>query len=357
MGYLIGYIGEFDSLPEPAHSVYEHNMDNLERMAKEGVHFSETIQLGQWTKLTPLEIAVYHDDVEMVKWLTAHGANIVPVITAVLNASVRCCGKEMIELFIERIQRLGVARKNELFSQIQYGRRFENIEVLEEYGITIAEYGGEAFRSAVSKNEMDLVRMYIEKGVDVNYHEPNMVMPYASTPVTVAARQDNMELVKYLVENGADITIEDKNGDRPYTCAVKNKNKEMMEYLTALEPEEWHNEQEKKAALKPYRLPEEMEKYLKTGERRIEFPECRYIKAIELYSYMDMQEIKWERKKYLSIAASIDNYSDLELVWNAKSGKLSVIDREHETIFELCSWKEFIKSPGEQLNRIFESRR
>ncbi len=353
MGYLIGYIGEFDSLPEPALSVYEHDMDKLGKMAEEGMNFSDALTLGQWTKLTPLEIAVYHDDVEMVKWLTAHGANIIPVIKAVLDAAVRCCGREMIEYFMDRIQRLGAARKNELFSQIQYGKRFENIDILEEYGITAAEYGGEAFRSAAAKNETDLVHMYIERGVDINYHEPNMVFPYASTPVTEAARKDNMELVEYLVEHGADITIEDKNGDRPYTCAVKNKNKKMIEFLTALEPKEWHDEQEKKAMLKPYRLPEEMEEYLKTGERRIEFSESGFIKALEFYSYMDLQEIKWQRKKYLSIAASIEDYSDLALVWNAKAGKLSVIDLEHDTIVELCGWKEFIKAPGEQLNRIF----
>lgn len=353
MKYLIGYIGEYDSLPEPALSVYEHDIDKLEKLVEEGTDLSWTIRIGQWTKLTPLEIAVYRDDVEMVKWLTEHGANTFPVLKALLNAAVRCCGREMIEFFMEQIQKLGPAGKNELFSQIQYGERFENIEILEENGITVAEYGGEAFRSAASKNHMDLVRMYIEKGVDVNYHEPDMVIPYASTAVTLAARQDNMELVKYLVENGADVTIIDKNGDRPYTFAVKNKNQEMIEYLTAIEPEKWHNEQEKDNLLKPYKLPKEMVEYLKTGELHITFPECRYIKAIELYSYMDLQELRWKRKKYLSIAAAIEDYSDLLLVWYAKAGKLLLIDLEHEQETELCGWEEFIKAPGVQLNKIF----
>ena len=69
MGYLIGYIGEFDSLPEPALSVYEHDMDKLGKMAEEGMNFSDALTLGQWTKLTPLEIAVYHDDVEMFLYM------------------------------------------------------------------------------------------------------------------------------------------------------------------------------------------------------------------------------------------------------------------------------------------------
>ena len=42
--------------------------------------------------------------------------------------------------------------------------------------------------------------------------------------------------------------------DRPYTVAVQNKNQELADYLKALEPEEWHNEQEKLRQLMPYKL-------------------------------------------------------------------------------------------------------
>ena len=121
----------------------------------------------------------------------------------------------------------------------------------------------------------------------------------------------------------------------------------------AIEPEEWHNEQEKANLLKPYKLSNEMVEYLKTGELHITFPECSYIKAIELYSYMDLQELRCKRKKYLSIAAAIEDYSDLLLVWYAKTGKLLLIDLEHEQETELCGWEEFIKAPGVQLNKIF----
>ena len=64
-------------------------------------------------------------------------------------------------------------------------------------------------------------------GADINYHKPDMVFPYASTPVTEAARHNDFSMVRWLVEQGADITIPDKYGDRPYTVAVQNKNQEM----------------------------------------------------------------------------------------------------------------------------------
>ena len=97
----------------------------------------------------------------------------------------------------------------------------------------------------MSDGEAKLAKLLLEKGADINYHKPDMVFPYASTPVTEAARSNNFLMVRWLVEQGADITLVDKYGDRPYSVAVQNKNQEMADYLKALEPEEWHNEQEK----------------------------------------------------------------------------------------------------------------
>jgi len=127
--------------------------------------------------------------------------------------------------------------------------------VREQAGITVDKFGGEAFRAAVSEGNTKLARLLLEKGADINYHKPDMVFPNASTAVTEAARHKNLPMVRWLIEQGADITIADKYGDRPYTVAVQNKNQELADYLKALEPEDWHNEQEKIRQLMPYKLP------------------------------------------------------------------------------------------------------
>ena len=116
-------------------------------------------------------------------------------------------------------------------------------------------------------------------------------------------------MVRWLVEQGADITIPDKYGDRPYTVAVQNKNQEMAAYLKALEPEEWHNEQEKARQLMPYKLPAKLVEYLKTGPLRLEFPEWELVKWAELY-----------------------------------------LDIEHEEFHPLAKWDDFIADPGRYLN-------
>ena len=50
----------------------------------------------------------------------------------------------------------------------------------------------------------------------------------------------------------------------------------------------------------------------------------------ELYSYMDVQEMTWKRKKLLSLMAAMDNYSDYLLLWSPRDKKLWYLDIEHE---------------------------
>ena len=139
-----------------------------------------------------------------------------------------------------------------------------------------------------------------------------------------------------------------------YTVAVQNKNQEMAAYLKALEPEEWHNEQEKARQLTPYKLPAKLVEYLKTGPLRLEFPERELVKWAELYPYMDVQEMTWKRKKLLSLMAKMDNYSDYLLLWSPRDKKLWYLDIEHKEFHPLAKWEEFIADPGKYLNGMIE---
>ena len=125
-------------------------------------------------------------------------------------------------------------------------------------------------------------------------------------------------------------------------------------YLKALEPEEWHNEQEKARQLMPYKLPAKLVEYLKTGPLRLEFPERELVKWAELYPYMDLQEMTWKRKKLLSLMAKMDNYSDYLLLWSPRDKKLWYLDIEHKEFHPLAKWEEFIADPGKYLNGMIE---
>ena len=353
--YQIAYIGRWETLPETAAAICDHDTPKLEALPQGGLDLDVPIQLSEYIKLMPLEIAVFRNDVPMIHFLLEHGAD--PGLAEeqpLLLTAARCCGPEVVALFAGQAAKLSSKQKERAFQEVRWGNRPENIPVLEQIGITVAEFGGDAFRSAVSDGNRELAQLLLERGADIDYHKPDMVFPYASTPVTEAARSNDLDMVRWLVENGADIKNADKYGDRPYTIAVQNKNQEMADYLKALEPEEWHNEQEKIRQLKPYKLPVQLTEYLKKGPLRLEFPEQELVKWVELYSYMDIQEMKWQRKKYLSLMVQMDNYSDYMLLWNAKDKKVWYLDIEHEEFHPLASWDEFIANPGTYLNGMIE---
>ena len=353
--YRIAHIGSWESLPETAAAIYDHDIPKLQVMIQRGIDLNSLIPLSKYTKLTPLEIAVFQNDVPMIYFLLEHGAK--PDLAegqSLLLIAARCCGPEVVQLFLGQISKFSLAQKRQIFNEIRCGKRLENIPVLEQAGITVAKFGGEAFRAAVYDGYIELAQLLLEKGVDINYHKSDMVFPYASTPVTEAARNNNFQMVRWLIEQGADITISDKYGERPYSVAVQNKNQEMADYLKVLEPEDWHNEQGKARELMPYKLPKDMEEYLKTGLLRLEFPEQELVKWAELYSYMDVQEMTWKRKKFLSLMTAMDNYSDYLLLWNSKDKKLWYLDIEHEEFHPMAKWKDFIAEPGKYLNGMIE---
>ena len=254
--YEIGYIGRWETLPETAAAICDHDTPKLEALLQGGLDLDVPIQLSEYIKLMPLEIGVFRNDVPMIHFLLEHGAD--PGLAEeqpLLLAAARCGGREVVVLFAGQAAKLSPKQKERAFQEVRWGQRAENIQVLEQAGITVNQFGGEAFRAAVSDGQAELAKLLLEKGADINYHKPDMVFPYASTPVTEAARSNNFPMVRWLVEQGADITIVDKYGDRPYSVAVQNKNQEMADYLKALEPEEWPNEQEKIRQLMPYKLP------------------------------------------------------------------------------------------------------
>lgn len=83
-------------------------------------------------------------------------------------------------------------------------------------------------------------------------------------------------MVKYLVERGADITLVEKDGERAYTIAVSMKNKELADYLKALEPTALHHLENKKYQLKKYQLPDALIDFLTGDQLRLELPSNDY---------------------------------------------------------------------------------
>ena len=90
-----------------------------------------------------------------------------------LLTAARCCGSEVVQLFSGQAAKLSSKQKQRAFQEVRWGKRPENIQVLEQAGITVDKFGGEAFRAAVSEGQAELAKLLLEKGADINYHKPD----------------------------------------------------------------------------------------------------------------------------------------------------------------------------------------
>ena len=301
---------------------------------------------------TPLELAVQENREDMVRLLVERGADLTQNGDELLFAAIKCQNYSMLSYLVEAGVRLEENQRSiyHLFSLLEGRKNPELLTIVDRLQIDFKKYGGEPLRTAVWGGDRMLAEYLIQNGADIDYHKPDEMFPYASTPVIEAARQNDFHMVRWLVGQGADITIPDKYGDRPYTLAVQNKNQEMAAYLRNLEPEDWHNEENRAQQLAAYKMPTEMVEYLKTGPLRLEFPEQDEVQWAELYSYMDVLEVTWKREKLLSVMAQMDNYPDYLLLWNPRDKKLWYLDVEHEEFHALATWEDFIADPGKYLN-------
>lgn len=305
------------------------------------------------TKTLPLEIAISRLYYDLVELLVQFGAD----ISDKLEYAVRKDDEKMIRLVVRLGARLDFIDNvgKSAYQVAYYIKCYNAMSVLRDLGLSVEKYGGESFRNAASSGDLKSVEFFYTHGVDINFNRPDMVFPYASTPVIEAARHNDFDMVKWLVERGADLTITDKYGDRAYTCAIKNKNIEMAEYLRALEPMDWHNEEQKLKELKIYKLPQKLIDFLRGKELRFNIKDNRYVSYIVFKSLLECTEVKWKGYKFLDLLNDVDNYSpEGFLVWYPKEKCLASADYEHEEFRILDKWDVFVKDSSNIINKIFE---
>ncbi|GIP22229.1 ankyrin repeat domain-containing protein [Paenibacillus sp. J22TS3] len=350
-------IGRFKELPEIAMHIYQGNIPALHDALAAGWDIEEGIALSKHITLSPLDLALVSQRMEVVKLLVEHGANLNVHHNPAFLRAVRYGKEDMVRYIAAQGAKLDMINQtgSGAYSQAYYGNK-NNIPLIQELGLDIKLHGGAVLRQAVSDHDLKTLKYLLDQGVDINYNQPDMVYPYQATPLTVAARMGNLAMVKFLVEHGADVTLAEKDGDRPYTIAVSNKHTAMAEYLKSLEPDDLHNVENKRYELKKYKLTDELVSFLTGDKLRLELAPNEYgIGHIDFFTLTDTIETKVGRLKLLRLSADIDNYSDLQLVWNPKKkGIIGCYDVEHQTYADLCSLTEFLAQPERYLINFLE---
>jgi uncharacterized protein len=350
-------IGKFEELPQMAMHIYKGNIPELEAAIRAGWDIEEGIVLSKYTTLTPLDLALISERMDVIKLLVQHGVNLNVKNNPAFLLAVRYCKEDIVRYIAAQGAKLDKLNqvKSGAYSQAYYGNK-NNIPLIHELGLDIKQHGGAVLRKAVSDHDLKTVTYLLDHGVDINYKNSDMVYPYQATPLTVATRMGNQAMVQYLIERGADVTLAEKDGDRPYTIAVSNKNTALADFLKSLEPAEFHDIENKKFELRKYKLSDELVSFLTGKNLRLELTQNEYeIRYIDFFTLTDTIEIKIGRKKLLRLSADIDNYSDLLLMWNPKKKCLiGCYDVEHQTYADLCSFADFLTQPEIYLINFLE---
>ncbi|ONI39269.1 hypothetical protein AN396_08885 [Candidatus Epulonipiscium fishelsonii] len=120
------------------------------------------------------------------------------------------------------------------------------MQLAEELGRSIKEYGGEGFLSAVfnvhiyddlESEYMKIIDYFLKQGVDINYRSTYTKI----TALYISAWYENLKMCKYLVKHGANPLIGDRTGERPYTKIYDEYSLEISHYLKSLEPKGLHD--------------------------------------------------------------------------------------------------------------------
>ena len=348
-------IGNFESVPQIVNDIIKGNTKALDEHLSGGWDIEKGIKIGKYTTLSPLDIALIMESFNSVKWLVEKGVNLNVKGNPSFLPAVRYCDEAVIRYLVEQGAKVNCVNevKTEAFSQALYGKKYENLLIIHELGHRVEKYGGQAFRSAVSDRNYEVLDFFIKNGVDINYNVADSVYPFKPTPLCVAARYVDLKMCKYLVENGADVTITEKDGMCPYSIAVENGDEEMAEYFKQLEPEEYHSLQNKLDELKPFKLPKAVMDFLQNEELYFELKDCDF-KWIEFFSLTDTVPIKKGRQKILRISKQTGDYDHIYIVWNPKTKKVAFYDIEHEEMNDICGFEEFVNDMSAYMQKIIE---
>ena len=348
-------IGNFKSVPQIVGDIIKGNIPALDEYFSKGWDIEKGIKIGKYTTLSPLEIALIMESFNSVKWLVQKGVNLNVKGSHSFLLAVRYCDKAIIRYLVEHGAKVNCVNevKAEAFEQALYGKKYENLPLIHELGHRVEKYGGQAFRSAVSERNYEVLDFFIKNGVNINYNAPDTVYPFKPTPLCVAARYVDLKMCQYLVENGADVTITEKGGMRPYSIALENGDEEMADYFKQLEPEEYHSLQNKLDELKPFKLPKVVIDFLQSEELHFELNDCDF-KWIEFFSLINTVPMKKGRQKVLRISKQTGGYDHIYIVWNPKTKKVASYDIEHEELKDMCSFAEFVNDMPAYMQQIIE---
>ncbi|MBK8170706.1 MAG: ankyrin repeat domain-containing protein [Sandaracinaceae bacterium] len=244
-------------------------------------------------------------------------------------------------------------------SALSLAAAFSNVqgaEALIELGIDLSLHGPKALRSASTKS-LPIVKLLVERGVDIEYCVADMVYPYRATPLAAAASANRIDVVRYLLEQGANAAFVNNYGERPYHYALRNKNVELAELLRSHEPAALHDTNAMVTKWKALGLPDEVFTTLSKSVERIRLTRSSMdIGFIKLCTPIEITQIEDEGHVLLTLVSEIEHYGAAGAIsWDTQRKAFVSYDIEHKELRVLpnFSWTAFVESPTPIIDAIF----
>jgi ankyrin repeat protein len=186
------------------YAAYLGNIDIVKYLVRHGANVNPD---HMWT---PLMYAAKHGDYDMVKYLVDNGANV--------NANATYYGGTVLQMALESKQEHAV-----IHNMVKY---------LVDKGVNMNAAGDRVppWMYAIKFGSIDILKFLVDNGANVKVANVNAA--YFCSTFAVVHSNDNLEMIKYLVSIGAAFNIK-----RALTCAASYGYLKLIKYLVNMENE------------------------------------------------------------------------------------------------------------------------
>ena len=218
-------------------AAYLGDLDKVRRLVEEGADVKEKSKHG----IMPLTVAVLGRNLDIVRFLLAHGADVNAEAKDLLGTPLHCAAfrghKAMVELLIARGANVNAKggegwlfeRGTPLHTAAWMFGDPEIAELLIAAGADLNakdEDGCTPLHYAADNGHKPVAVLLIEKGADVNAKDK-----WAWTPLHYACWENYREMAEFLLTKGADLNAREEKGKTPLSVAKEEGNTEIVELL------------------------------------------------------------------------------------------------------------------------------